>query len=314
MIKIPDTTLCCIDCYNHELAIRAIVHCLQMCNFEKAIFLTNKEYDLENIDVITIPTISTKEQYSMFVIKELNKYIDTDFVLMIQYDGFIINPGSWTSEFQKYDYIGAKWWWYTDGYNIGNGGFSLRSKRLLQALMDESINASSVEYGEDTLICRTYRGLLENKYGIKFAPEFIADRFSFERSEPVSETFGFHGLYNMWRFIMPEYLEDFLKALFPQTLKSIEAIELGINYQELGRSKEAEIVYRKILEFYPDHQKAISLLKEIEQPAIKKNKTGRNVPCLCGSGKKYKKCCGNKDRDTEKDKKLKSYAKEDKGK
>ena len=29
-------------------------------------------------------------------------------------------------------------------------------------------------------------------------------------------------------------------------------------------------------------------------PVIKPNKTGRNEPCPCGSGKKYKKCCGAK--------------------
>lgn len=32
-----------------------------------------------------------------------------------------------------------------------------------------------------------------------------------------------------------------------------------------------------------------------QQPIIKENKTGRNDPCPCGSGKKYKKCCIDKD-------------------
>src|SRR5690606_1615207 len=32
-----------------------------------------------------------------------------------------------------------------------------------------------------------------------------------------------------------------------------------------------------------------------QQPIIKENKTGRNDPCPCGSGKKYKKCCLGKD-------------------
>jgi uncharacterized protein YecA (UPF0149 family) len=35
---------------------------------------------------------------------------------------------------------------------------------------------------------------------------------------------------------------------------------------------------------------------EVEQkkqsPTINDNKVGRNDPCPCGSGKKYKKCCG----------------------
>ena len=28
------------------------------------------------------------------------------------------------------------------------------------------------------------------------------------------------------------------------------------------------------------------------QPVVKPEKIGRNEPCPCGSGKKYKKCCG----------------------
>jgi hypothetical protein len=125
MITIPKTTLCCIDCYNQKLSVGAIRHCLQGCTFDRAVLLTDKNYKLENIDVITIPNIATKEQYSLFVIKELNKYIDTDFVLLIQYDGFIANPGSWTNTFQDYDYIGAKWFWYSDGFNVGSVKFSV---------------------------------------------------------------------------------------------------------------------------------------------------------------------------------------------
>ena len=31
------------------------------------------------------------------------------------------------------------------------------------------------------------------------------------------------------------------------------------------------------------------------QPVVKKIKIGPNDPCPCGSGKKYKKCCRDKD-------------------
>lgn len=35
------------------------------------------------------------------------------------------------------------------------------------------------------------------------------------------------------------------------------------------------------------------LFNKAETPASGKSKVGRNNPCPCGSGKKYKKCCGN---------------------
>ncbi|MBM4137602.1 MAG: hypothetical protein FJ241_12350 [Nitrospira sp.] len=266
MIEIENTTLCCIDCYNYALSIKAIEHCLESCKFKDILFLTDNEYYLKNTEGFIIPGIKTKEQYSIFVLKELNKYIKTDFVLLIQYDGFIVNPDSWSNEFQKYDYIGAKWWWYNDGMNVGNGGFSLRSKRLLQALSNDNVPISieSLKYGEDTFICRIYRRFLENKYGIKFAPESIADQFSHERSDPVGNPFGFHGLFNLWRYIKDEELIYFMSLLSPRTLNEVETFELASNYYKIGKLKEAEIICRKILECHPHHVDAQSLLRMLK--------------------------------------------------
>jgi SWIM/SEC-C metal-binding protein len=45
----------------------------------------------------------------------------------------------------------------------------------------------------------------------------------------------------------------------------------------------------------PDEPEDISdlkLLLNTPKPAKAEKKIGRNEPCPCGSGKKYKKCCG----------------------
>lgn len=263
--SLQNTTLCCIDCNNYELSILAIRHCLQLCEISRVLFFTDKEFNLENIAVVKIPKITTKEQYSIFVLKELGKYIDTDFALIIQWDGFIVNPAAWTQEFQNYDYIGAKWFWYSDGFNVGNGGFSLRSRRLLQALGDDTVPVSveTLKYGEDSFICRAYRRYLENRCGIKFATEAIADKFSHERSEPVGSPFGFHGLFNMWRYIKDEKVGDFIQILTPQVLNSIEAIELGQTFNKIGKKQHARTLCQRILEYYPSKDEALSLLNSI---------------------------------------------------
>lgn len=41
-----------------------------------------------------------------------------------------------------------------------------------------------------------------------------------------------------------------------------------------------------------EERKAIAKEYKKSQQAINENKVGRNDPCTCGSGKKYKKCCG----------------------
>ncbi len=82
--------------------------------------------------------------YSKFMLQDLYKFVDTKFCLVIQSDGFVINPNLWTNQFLEYDYIGAPWPNEISVYNasinkidlaknrVGNGGFSLRSKRLLE--------------------------------------------------------------------------------------------------------------------------------------------------------------------------------------
>jgi hypothetical protein len=270
MIEVPNTTLCCIDCDTYDLAIKALNHCASICNFEKILFLTDIEYSTKNIEVLNIPSLKTKEQYSRFIIKELGAYIKTDFVLIIQYDGFIVNPQSWSHDFLKYDYIGAKWWWYPDGINVGNGGFSLRSKKLLQALSTDVVHDdfASLTKGEDTLICRVYRRFLEAEYKIKFAPETIADRFSHEFSKPVGKPFGFHGIFNIWRYIKMEDLEDFVNKLSPRTLALSQVLVLALKYHKMGQFKQAEIIYRRILHFSPDNQEVFTYLNLVHRKIV----------------------------------------------
>ena len=43
----------------------------------------------------------------------------------------------------------------------------------------------------------------------------------------------------------------------------------------------------------PEDVSDLELLLNIPKPAKVEKKIGRNEPCPCGSGKKYKKCCGS---------------------
>ena len=49
-----------------------------------------------------------------------------------------------------------------------------------------------------------------------------------------------------------------------------------------------------IIGFEPDKREDISDLEKVLNPNLpaRSNKVDRNGPCPCGSGKKYKKCCG----------------------
>ena len=107
--NLSNITLVCVDCVNHGEAVAAIRKSMEQCDFAAVKFITDKPFEFEEIEVVNIPTIGSKEEYSHFMIKELYKYFDTDFVLVIQADGYVLNGKSWLSEFLDYDYIGAPW-------------------------------------------------------------------------------------------------------------------------------------------------------------------------------------------------------------
>jgi hypothetical protein len=159
-----------------------------------------KGYLNQNFDIVNIPKINNTFEYSKFMIKELAKYIDSSHVLVCQHDGFVINPNSWTDEFLNYDYIGAPWYWLrnkairSDGLDytgniVGNGGFSLRSKKL-QTILMESEEIKNY-HPEDGQICTVYNSFLESK-GCKFAPEELASKFAVENCELYNGQFGHH--------------------------------------------------------------------------------------------------------------------------
>ena len=51
---------------------------------------------------------------------------------------------------------------------------------------------------------------------------------------------------------------------------------------------------KEMIEMLPDSVFAIRGFFKNQWPTMTAAKTGRNDPCSCGSGKKYKKCCLNR--------------------
>lgn len=181
-LSLPTVTLFGIDAHDPEGIKRAAEIC-------------TKDVEFGAVKIITERLFSGREAYSRFCIEKMNDYVQTGHVLIIHPDGYIQNPLAWDNDWLQYDYIGSSWW-YKDGMNVGNGGFSLRSKKLLEILANLDLE---VFHPEDAVICRDLRPWLEEKYGIKFAPEEVANRFAIEAynvphpDNRYSGQFGFHG-------------------------------------------------------------------------------------------------------------------------
>ena len=292
MLELPDVTLCCIDTANHRLALRALELSQAGVRYARALFLTEAlPHDCPRpagIDVVSIEPLRSRDDYSRFVLKRLLPHVATSHVLLIQWDGYVVNPLAWDRAFLACDYLGAKWFWHQDGMRVGNGGFSLRSRKLLAALQDPRV---TLVENEDTSICRTHRPLLEREHAIRFGDEALADRFSFEVAYPIGKPFGFHGLFNFCRVVAPAELAAIAPEFSDAIARSIQIMQLLRNCNALGQWIASVAIGRRILAAMPDNADAAALLAIAERQGAQPVAVGRNDPCPCGSGEKYKKCC-----------------------
>jgi Protein of unknown function (DUF5672) len=173
-------------------------------------YFKSKKLDLELTDKFILDSL---DAYSKFIVYELHKYIKSEYVLIVQADGYVLHPKKWSDSFLQYDYIGAPWRIkhnaYIDPFNkhqrVGNGGFSLRSRKLLQTpiyhKIEWNINDDNFykhmgvnSQAEDGIICVHNRHLYE-KAGNVFAPLEVALKFSCEQKTDEYDgrlTFGFH--------------------------------------------------------------------------------------------------------------------------
>lgn len=132
-LQLPTVTLMCIDCLNANRAIKVLERCKEKADFGAVKLLTNipNEYP-ESIKIIPLNTLIA---YSVFMLTRVHEYIDTDNVLIVQRDGWILNVDAWDKKWLELDYIGPLFVQYD---RVGSGGFSLRKKWIMKEIAGNS--------------------------------------------------------------------------------------------------------------------------------------------------------------------------------
>jgi hypothetical protein len=226
MRKLTDVTLVCVSSIKIKESWMTLRYCMNQMEFDAVKFIThdNTVANKDGVLVERCRNLTSSEAYSYFLMFDLHKHIDTKYCLLIQHDGFIVDPEMWDDNFYNYDYIGAPWPsidnHFVDPFGkvrrIGNGGFSFRSKKLLEVSTHEHIPCVATTHGdfykhhgngyfaEDLNIC-VHNAHIYEQYGCVFAPYEIACKFSRECTVDANlqrKTFGVHGPMGVW---IPEY-------------------------------------------------------------------------------------------------------------
>jgi hypothetical protein len=196
-------------------------------------------------------------EYGWFMMFALWRVVHTEFALVVQEDGWVVDAGNWRDEFLDCDYIGAPihlakidapqgtYWrnrfdWADElgkpGHvvtPIQNGGFSLRSRRFMRALVDHphirvEIPPPDAVEGDPLTMHWRHNALLEDvqlsgvlrpaleAVGMRFAPLELARGFAIEHAGPQLH----HG-YDAMRLFGHHAKMRQLASVSPLTLRSL---------------------------------------------------------------------------------------------
>lgn len=196
-------------------------------------------------------------EYSWFMMFALWRLVQTEFALVVQDDGWVVDAGHWRDDFLDCDYIGApihlaridgpagttwrtRFDWVQELQQpelvvtpVQNGGFSLRSRRFMRALVDhpqirveipppDGVGGDPLRMHwhhnallEDVQLSGVLRPALE-AVGLRFAPLALARDFAIEHAGPQLH----HGYDPMQLFGHHARVRQ-LVSLAPLTLRSL---------------------------------------------------------------------------------------------
>ena len=208
-LDLPTVTLLCADCYDVERVIPVIEHCKSLCNFGAVKLLTS--LDTNHPDKVKINPLPSHIAYSVFMLKRAPTYVSTEHALVVQHDGWILNPDAWNPAWLALDYVGPLFIHkhVIQPTSVGSGGFSLRSKKLMDFVNGRLPEWVETPQGteqmqfmlgsyEDGIISIKHRHELVSA-GFKYATPSEAAKFAqggnCDPAYYVPRPFGFHGLW-----------------------------------------------------------------------------------------------------------------------
>lgn len=206
---LSNITLLAMTSVNVKATVKALEYSMKDIEFGEVVIATHRKPFMlpKGITYKHTSKLKNIDDFNYKTVYELGDFVNTEFVLLVHYDGFVVNADMWKDEFLEYDYIGSPWplppadnpkvYRDIEGNicRVGNS-VSIRSKRLMDFPREAKIPFTPEDgcYNEDGFICCRIRHLLEAE-GMTIAPIEMAKYFGHETMIPEIEgitPFVFH--------------------------------------------------------------------------------------------------------------------------
>ena len=191
----------------------------------------------------------------------LYAFIETDFCLVVQDDGWVLDGNNFKEDYYNYDYIGGithaalvgdalhlgfGWVDKPNPIVVLNGGFSLRSREFLEAPnkfgISQMYSAEVHIWNEDVQLSCLRRYIFE-ELGFKIAPPEIAKEFAIEHIAPIfhddldfTKLLGHHSttrkLIKENEILLPQGVQDYFRE--SEFLSFLQSKGYILNYVAKG--------------------------------------------------------------------------------
>ena len=209
-LQLPNVTLTAVTSVKVKETIKAMEYSMRNIDFGDVVLITHRKpfFLPKTIRYMHTQKMTNIDDFNHKMVYDIGDYIETDYMLLVHYDGFVVNTDMWRDEFLDYDYIGSPWPLPHDDFSyrdingeicrVGNS-VSIRSKRLLDFPKKANIpwEADHGFFHEDGFLCVKNKHLVEQA-GMKIAPLEVAKYFGHENMIPEIEgirPFVFHKWY-----------------------------------------------------------------------------------------------------------------------
>ena len=100
-LQLPNVTLAAMTSVKVKETIKALEYSMKGIDFGEVVFVSHRKplFMPKGITYKKIKKLKCIDDFNYNMIYEMHKYINTDFMILVHYDGFIVNPEMWRDEF-----------------------------------------------------------------------------------------------------------------------------------------------------------------------------------------------------------------------